>query len=42
VPEVEAYIARQKEHHQRQDFMSELLELLRRHGIEFDEHEVFK
>ncbi len=42
VPEVEAYIARQKEHHQRQDFRSELLELLRRHGIEFDEHEVFK
>ena len=42
VPEVEAYIARQKEHHQRQDFRSELLELLRRHGVEFDEHEVFQ
>ncbi len=42
VPEVEAYIARQKEHHQRQDFRSELLELLRRHGVEFDENEVFK
>ena len=42
VPEVEAYIARQKEHHQRQDFRSELLELLRRHGVEFDENELFK
>ena len=42
VPEVEAYIARQKEHHQRQDFKAEFLELLRRHGIEFDENEVFK
>lgn len=42
VPEVEAYIARQKEHHRRQDFKSEYLGLLRRHGIEFDEREVFK
>lgn len=42
VPEVEAYIARQKEHHKRQDFRSEFLELLRRHGIEFDEKEVLK
>ncbi len=42
VPQVEAYIAQQKEHHQRQDFHTEFLELLRRHGIEFDEHEVFK
>jgi REP element-mobilizing transposase RayT len=42
VPDVEAYIARQKEHHKRQDFKSEFLELLRRHGIEFDENEVFK
>lgn len=42
VPTVEAYIAGQKEHHQRQDFKSEFLELLRRHGIEFDESEVFK
>jgi hypothetical protein len=29
VPEVEAYIVRQKEHHQCQDFKSEFLELLR-------------
>ena len=42
VPDVESYIGRQKEHHQRQDFKTELLELLRRHGIEFDEDEVFK
>jgi REP element-mobilizing transposase RayT len=42
VPDVEAYIARQKEHHQRQDFKTEFLELLRRHSIEFDENEVFK
>jgi putative transposase len=42
VPQVEAYIARQKEHHQRQDFRAEFLELLRRHGIEFNEQEVFR
>ncbi len=42
VPDVVAYISRQKEHHQRQDFRSEFLGLLRKHGIEFDEDEVFK
>jgi len=42
VPEVKAYIQRQKEHHHRMDFKTEFLELLRRHGIEFDEAEVFK
>ena len=42
VPEVEAYITRQKEHHKRQDFKSEFLELLCRHGIEFEENEVFE
>jgi REP element-mobilizing transposase RayT len=42
MPAVEAYIAGQKEHHKRQDFKSEFLELLRRHGIEFDENEVFR
>ena len=42
VPEVEAYIARQREHHQRLDFKTEFLELLRRHGIEFEEHDVFQ
>lgn len=42
VADVEAYLARQKEHHRRQDFKTEFLELLRRHGIEFDEDEVFQ
>jgi putative transposase len=45
VPDVEACIARQKKHHKRQDFgteFTEFLELLRRHGIEFDEDEVFQ
>ncbi len=42
VPEVETYITRQKEHHQRQDFKSEFLALLRRHGVQHDEADVFK
>jgi putative transposase len=42
VPAVEAYIAGQKEHHQRQDFQTEFLELLRLHGVEFDPNEVFR
>jgi putative transposase len=42
VPEVEAYIARQKDHHQQQDFKAEFVELLRRHGVEYDENEVFQ
>ena len=40
--DVERYIARQKEHHQHQDFKTEYLELLRRHGIEFVENELFQ
>ncbi len=42
LPQVEDYIARQKEHHKRQDFRSEFLALLRRHGIPFDENEVLR
>ena len=42
VPNVEAYIARQEEHHQRKDFKTEFLELVRRHEVEFDEDEVFQ
>lgn len=42
VPDVEAYIAGQKQHHQGQDFKSEFLELLRRHGVAFDPEEVFR
>jgi REP element-mobilizing transposase RayT len=42
VPKIEAYIARQKEHHQREDFRSEFLKLLRLHGVKFNEKDVFK
>lgn len=42
VSDFEAYIARQKSHHQTMDFQTEFLELLRRHGIEFVEGEVFE
>ncbi len=40
-PMVKAYIEGQTEHHRTQDFKSELLALLRRHKIEFDERYVF-
>lgn len=39
---VKKYIARQTEHHKKEDFNSELLKLLRAHGIEFDERHVFE
>ncbi|MCL4743043.1 MAG: IS200/IS605 family transposase [Phycisphaerales bacterium] len=39
---VKAYIAGQREHHEREDFRSELIRLLRLHGIEFDERYVFE
>lgn len=38
---VKEYIARQAEHHKREDFKSELLRMLRLHEIEFDERYVF-
>jgi putative transposase len=38
---VKKYIAGQREHHKKKDFKSELLRLLRAHGIEFDEKYVF-
>jgi REP element-mobilizing transposase RayT len=38
---VKAYIADQVEHHRKEDFNSELLRMLRAHGIEFDERYVF-
>ena len=41
VPEVKSYIERQKERHKVQDFKTEFLELLRKHGIEFNEDEIF-
>jgi putative transposase len=39
---VRNYIQRQPEHHQRQTFQEEFVELLKRHGIEFDPHYVFE
>ena len=36
IPVVAGYIDRQKEHHRRQSFEDEFVELLRLHGIEFD------
>ena len=38
---VKAYIVGQHEHHKKEDFKSELLRLLRAHGVEFDERYVF-
>ena len=37
VPEVMRYIANQEAHHQRMTFKEELVRLLKRHGIEYDE-----
>jgi putative transposase len=39
---VESYIGSQKEHHKKQDFKTEFLELLRLHGVEFDPDDVFR
>jgi len=36
-----AYIAGQKEHHQKSDFQAEFVAILRRHGIEYDPHYVW-
>jgi hypothetical protein len=38
---VKKYVRSQREHHAKEDFKSELLRLLRAHGIEFDEKYVF-
>ena len=38
---VKAYIARQAEHHAKEDFKSELMRLLRAHAVEVDERYVF-
>jgi len=42
VDAVAEYIRTQKEHHAGMGFEEEFLELLRRHRIEFDEHDVFR
>ncbi len=39
---VKRYIAGQAEHHKKEDFKSELLRILRAHGIDFDEKYVFE
>lgn len=41
VPKVEAYIANQKEHHRTMTFQEEFIELLKKHGIEYDERYVW-
>jgi putative transposase len=38
---VKKYIAGQAAHHAKEDFRSELLRMLRAHGVEFDERYVF-
>lgn len=38
---VRRYISRQADHHKHEDFKSELLRILRAHGVEFDEKYVF-
>ncbi len=37
INQVQGYIVRQKEHHQRQSFRDEFIEFLKLNGIEFDE-----
>ena len=40
-PKTIAYINNQKEHHRRKTFQEEFLDLLKKHGIEFDSRYVF-
>lgn len=42
VANVQAYIARQEEHHQRRSFRDEFIGLLRVNGIEFDERYLWR
>jgi putative transposase len=42
VPKVDAYIANQKEHHHKMTFQEEFVELLKKHGIEFDERYIWE
>ena len=41
VPDVISYIRNQREHHRRKTFREEYLELLREHGIQYDERYVW-
>lgn len=40
-PAVKQYIAGQAEHHKKEDFKSEILRILRAHGVDFDERYAF-
>jgi putative transposase len=42
VTAVEAYIAGQKEHHRRKSFQEELIQFLRKHGVEYDERYIWR
>ena len=39
-PAVKRYIAKQREHHRREDYTAEMTRLLTAHGVEFDERYV--
>jgi putative transposase len=39
---VQAYLGNQEEHHRKMTFKEELIELLKRHGIEYDERYIFE
>jgi putative transposase len=41
VAAVEAYIAGQKEHHRKRTFQEELIQFLRKHGVEYDERYIW-
>jgi putative transposase len=41
VDKVVAYIANQAEHHKKRDYKAELLSLLKKHGVEYDERYLF-
>jgi REP element-mobilizing transposase RayT len=41
IPDVKRYIQNQREHHKEQTFEEEFLQLLKLHGIEYDERYVF-
>ena len=41
VASVQRYIAGQKEHHRRKSFQEELIQFLRKHGVEYDERYVW-
>ena len=42
VPRVKRYIRNQAEHHRRTDYKAELLELLKKHKVEYDERYLWK